>query len=95
MKQVGRHERVGVGDKGSRFGEDRGLGGLGGGLECEGGPHLPPVAVRVQGGGGTPADQLVEGAEEQGQLVVAVHLDLIYHSTSTILEYQLLSYSEE
>ena len=58
LKQVGRHERVGVGDKGSRFGEDRGLGGLGGGLECEGGPHLPPVAVRVQGGGGTPADQL-------------------------------------
>ena len=74
MKQVGRHERVGVGDKGSRFGEDRGLGGLGGGLECEGGPHLPPVAVRVQGGGGTPADQLVEGAEEQGPLVMAVHI---------------------
>ena len=48
--QAGRgHERVVVGDKGSGFGDNRGLGGglvggkvLGGGLEGEGGSHLPP-----------------------------------------------------
>ena len=38
-----------VGDKGSGFGDDRGLGGglvvEGGGLEGEGGSHLPSVAV--------------------------------------------------
>ena len=46
---------------------------LGGNLEGEGGLYLPPVAVRVEGGGGPPADQLVEGAEEQGELGLSVH----------------------
>ena len=46
---------------------------LEGGLEGEGDPHLPPVAVGVEGGGGPRAAQLLEGAEEQGELVLAVH----------------------
>ena len=31
------------------------------------------MAVGVEGGGGPPAVQLVEGAEEQGELGLAVH----------------------
>ena len=75
-EQIGGHERVGVGDKGGGFRDDRGLGGVlvlgggrGGGLYGEGGLHLPPMAVGVEGGGGPPAVQLVEGAEEQGDAV--------------------------
>ena len=87
-EQVGGHERVVVGDKGSGFGEDRGLGGgLGGGLEGEGGPHLPPIAVGVEGGSCTPAPQLVVGAEEQGEMRLAVHGGEVVggHSTSAIM----------
>ena len=64
-----------MGDKGSGFGDDRGLGGglvvrgvLGGGLEGEGGPHLPPVAVGVEGGGGPPSIEVEEGVDEQGEV---------------------------
>ena len=65
-EQVGGHARVMVGDKWRWFGYDRGLGGgLGGGLEGEGGPHLPPVTVEVEGGGGPLPCEVVEGVHEQ------------------------------
>ena len=64
-----------MGDKGSGFGDDRGLGGglvvggvLGGGLEGEEGLYLTPVAVGVQGGGGPPSVEVVEGVNEQGEV---------------------------
>ena len=64
-----------MGDKGSGFGDDRGLvgglvvkGGLEGGLEGEGGPHLPPVAVGVEGGDGPPSIEVEEGVDEQGEV---------------------------
>ena len=56
-EQVGGHVRIGVGEKGSGFRDDGGPGGLGWGLEGEGGLYLPPVAVGVEGGGGLLADQ--------------------------------------
>ena len=46
---------------------------LGGGLDCEGGLHLPPVAVGVEGGSGPPFVEVDEGVEEQGELGLAVH----------------------
>ena len=103
-EQIGGHERVVVGDKGSGFGDDRGLGGvlvleggLGGGLDGEGGLHLPPVAVGVEGGGGPPAVQLVECAEEQVELGLAVHGGggVVWgHFTSAILDFSFPNYSE-
>ena len=90
-EQVGGHKRVGVGEEGGGFGEDRRLvGRLGverGGLEGEGGPHLPPIAVGVEGGSCTPAPQLVVGAEEQGEMRLAVHGGEVVggHSTSAIM----------
>ena len=41
---------------------------LGGGLEGEGGSHLPPVAVGVEGGGGPPSIEVEEGVDEQGEV---------------------------
>ena len=95
-EQVGGHERVEVGDKGSGFGDDRGLGGgLGGGLEGEGGPHLPPVTVEVEGGGGPLSVLVVQGVDEQGDggLVHGEGLVVICggHFTSAILA-ELLCY---
>ena len=69
-----------MGEEGGRLGKGTRLvgrlgveGGQGGGLESEGGSHLPPIAVGVEGGSGTPVPQLVVGTEEQGEMGLAVH----------------------
>ena len=46
---------------------------LGGDLDGEGGFHLPPLEVGMEGGGDSPFVEVEEGVEEQGELSLAVH----------------------
>ena len=103
-----------VGDEGSGAGEDWGHrsmggmvglgvlgdeGGLGGGLEDEGGPHPPLVGDGVEGAASSTAPQPVVDGEEQGEVGLAVHgggghPGNHFTSVQPSWNFSLLSYSE-